>query len=322
MCADADEAEWSGEETGRPPTVARDWESSWRIQLLRPPWRARTDSHAGQDNAEAHTSATPASKHRALAKHAARPAAISHGRVNVTHQNMRVMHPRISIRSSPRRTWLDERVDVFVDELSGLGLVASRKHVAELIADRVVGERTARRYLSEALIRDLARELAVTLADEQPGTDVLEGPRTIPMAPASVGPTIAARAEALHVSVLNDDAVGTHGALQVISLLGQITPPPRPVLDVLDRRSGLRAVHFRRRSGLRASLRGVREPAGTPAACCPGTTGPACGCCRPGRAGVRRHRHDLPEVEVGLCGDLQARLDRGEGRLSEHPHCQ
>jgi hypothetical protein len=131
---------------------------------------------------------------------------------------------------SPRQTWLDERVDVFIDELSGLGLVASREHVAELIGDRVVavatqvgvGERTARRYFTEGNVRDLARELAVTLADEQPGADVLEGPRTIPMTPASVGRTIAALAEAAHIRVLNDDAVGTHGALQVISLLGQI----------------------------------------------------------------------------------------------------
>jgi len=98
-----------------------------------------------------------------------------------------------------------------------------------------VGERTARRYFSEANVRDLARELAVTLADEQPGADVLEGPRTIPMAPASVGRTIAALAEAAHIRVLNDDAVGTHGALQVISLLGQIistsnAAPAGPVL--------------------------------------------------------------------------------------------
>lgn len=137
---------------------------------------------------------------------------------------------RMGTRMSPRATWLDELVDVFLTELDDLGLVASRTHVVELIGERVaavateigVGQRTARRYFTPDAVRELARELAVTLADEQPGADILEGPRTIPMAPSSVGRTIAALAEAAHIRVLNDDSVGAHGALQVISLLGQV----------------------------------------------------------------------------------------------------
>lgn len=131
---------------------------------------------------------------------------------------------------SPRSTWLDELVDVFVEELRVLGLVAARQHVAALIGARVaavateigVGEHTARRYFTHDAVRELARELAVTLADEQPGADIVEGPRIIAMAPSSVGRAIAALAEAAHIRVLNDDSVGAHGAMQLISLLGQI----------------------------------------------------------------------------------------------------
>jgi hypothetical protein len=72
------------------------------------------------------------------------------------------------------------------------------------------------------VLRDLARDLGFALADERPGADLLEQPRTIQMPVATAGRTIAALAEAAHVRTAHHDEVGVHGALQVISLLGQI----------------------------------------------------------------------------------------------------
>jgi len=130
----------------------------------------------------------------------------------------------------PRPTWLDKRVGVFLEELSQFGLVVSHEHAAGLIRDRVsavasdigVTEQTARRYLSEDIVRQVAREVAVTLADEQPGADVLEEPRTVSVTLPRIGRTLAALAEAAHVRVLNTDDIGAHGAMQVISMIGQV----------------------------------------------------------------------------------------------------
>jgi hypothetical protein len=85
-----------------------------------------------------------------------------------------------------------------------------------------IGQQSARRYITDDVIRELARELALAIAEEQPGADVLEGPRTVPVVLSTIGRTIAALAEAAHVRAQNKDYVGVQGALQVISVLGQI----------------------------------------------------------------------------------------------------
>jgi len=133
--------------------------------------------------------------------------------------------------------------DVVIDELASFGLVSLRAHVTELIRDRLaavmkaldIGEQSARRYLEEEDLRELAREAAVKLADEQPGANLYDQPRKIPASLQTIGRSIAALAEAAQVRVLNADAVGAHGALQLMSLLGQFlhgipAEPPGPVL--------------------------------------------------------------------------------------------
>jgi hypothetical protein len=128
-----------------------------------------------------------------------------------------------------RRSWLEDSTDVVVDELGRFDLVASRAHVSELIRDRFtavatglnIKEQSARRHLHEEALRDLAREVAVRLADEQPGANLHQLPRTIPMSPQGFGICIAALAEVAHFRELNADTVGVHGALQVISLFAQ-----------------------------------------------------------------------------------------------------
>ena len=135
-----------------------------------------------------------------------------------------------SLFVTPRRSWIEDSTDVVVDELGRFDLVASRAHVSELIRGRVtavatglnIKEQSARRYLHEEALRDLAREVAVRLADEQPGANLHQLPRTIPMSPQGFGICIAALAEVGHFRELNADAVGVHGALQMISLFAQV----------------------------------------------------------------------------------------------------
>ncbi len=129
-----------------------------------------------------------------------------------------------------RRTWMEDSVDVVLDELGGIGLVVSRPHVVELVRQRLaavatglgISEQSARRYVDEESLRDLARQAALELAVEQPGADLHDQPRTIPVPLGTLGRTVAALAEAGHVRVVNADVVGTNGALDLISLVGQV----------------------------------------------------------------------------------------------------
>lgn len=127
-------------------------------------------------------------------------------------------------------SWIERSTDVVVEELSRFELVALRSHVTGLILHelaRVAKERgttdqSARPYLTDESLRDLARQAAITLADEQPGAEPLDQPRIIPASLQTIGRSIAGLAEAAHVRGENADSVGLHGALQVISMLGQL----------------------------------------------------------------------------------------------------
>jgi hypothetical protein len=143
----------------------------------------------------------------------------------------------------PRRNWLDQSTDVVLDELSGFGLVAPRAQVAKLVRRQIgdmatglrISERSARRDVDEEALRELARQAAVELATEQPGADLHDQPRTLAVALQFFGRTIAALAEAAHARVVNADAVGTQGALELVSFFGQILhecpePSTGPVL--------------------------------------------------------------------------------------------
>jgi hypothetical protein len=115
-----------------------------------------------------------------------------------------------------------------------------RKHAAELITGRVRGvaalmritEQTARRYLDDETIRDMARRMLFESAGEQPGADLMEVPRTVPLTCVLLGVIIAALAEAMQVRAANEpadrlgDVVATYG--QTLSGLGQITAEAAP----------------------------------------------------------------------------------------------
>jgi hypothetical protein len=129
-----------------------------------------------------------------------------------------------------RRTWMDHSTGVVLDELSSFGLVVAPAQMAELVRQRLaavatglgISEQSARRYVDDESLRGIARQAALELAIEQPGADLHDQPRTIPVPLGTLGRTLAALAEAGHVRVVNSDAVGTNGALDLISLAGQV----------------------------------------------------------------------------------------------------
>jgi hypothetical protein len=60
-----------------------------------------------------------------------------------------------------------------------------------------VTEPTARRYSDDETFTDMARRMLFEFVDEQPGADLMQVPRTVPMSLILVGTTIAALAEAI-----------------------------------------------------------------------------------------------------------------------------
>lgn len=134
-----------------------------------------------------------------------------------------------------RRTWLDGRVDVLLAALDEYGMETSRVSAAELIQERVdwvaaqmrVTPATARRYLTDETVRDLARSVVVTVADEAPGADVLASPRTAAVPVPVLGRCIAGLSEAIMLRLAERDDLDhvrttTAQLAQALSALGQV----------------------------------------------------------------------------------------------------
>ena len=76
----------------------------------------------------------------------------------------------------PRRTWLDSKIDVFLEELAASGMHLDRQRAGELITGQVrtvaillrVTEATARTYLGDEIIKDMARRMLFEVAGGNP----------------------------------------------------------------------------------------------------------------------------------------------------------
>ena len=140
----------------------------------------------------------------------------------------------------PRRTWLDSKIDVFLQDLAASSMHLDRQRAGELITGQVravaalmrVTEATARTYLGDEIIKDMARRMLFEVAVERPGADLMEAPRTVPLSLALVGITVAALAEAMQVRAANEppdhlgDVITTYA--QTLSGFGQITAGAAP----------------------------------------------------------------------------------------------
>ncbi|MBN9618503.1 MAG: hypothetical protein J0H43_02045, partial [Actinobacteria bacterium] len=131
---------------------------------------------------------------------------------------------------------MDGRIDVLLAALADFGMDASRASAAGLVQERVewvatnmrVTPATARRYLTDDALRDLARSMVVTVADEAPGADVLATPRTAALPIAILGRAIAGLSEALILRLGERDDLDhvrttTAQLGQALSALGQVT---------------------------------------------------------------------------------------------------
>ena len=125
--------------------------------------------------------------------------------------------------------------------LDEYGMSASAVSAAELIQERVqwiaahmrVTPATARRYLTDKAVRDLARTMAVTVADEAPGADVLASPRTAAVPVPVLGRCIAGLAEAIVLRLAERDDLDhvrttTAQLAQALSALGQVIAGGQP----------------------------------------------------------------------------------------------
>lgn len=134
-----------------------------------------------------------------------------------------------------RRSWLDGRVDVLLAALDEYGMDTSRASASELIQERVewvathmgITPTTARRYLTDEAVRDLARTVVVTVADEAPGADVLASPRTAAVPVPVLGRCIAGLSEAITLRLTERDDLDhvrtiTAQLAQTLSALGQV----------------------------------------------------------------------------------------------------
>lgn len=136
-----------------------------------------------------------------------------------------------SLEPEPRQaSWLEQSIDVMADELHGLGLSAPRgelggilqRTIAQVAKRMGISESSARRYLDDEHLRDLARQAAMQLAPEQPGADLHGLARTIPVSLKLLGRVVSALAEAARIRLLDGDGPGAEGGLALLSLLGQI----------------------------------------------------------------------------------------------------
>jgi len=139
----------------------------------------------------------------------------------------------------PRRTWLDSKIDVFLEELAASGAHLDRQRAGELITGQVravatlmrVTEATARTYLGDEIIKDMARRMLFEVAGERPGADLMEAPRTVPLPLALVGVTVAALAEAMQVRAANEPPghLGTSSPPTPRRCPGSGRSPPAPL---------------------------------------------------------------------------------------------
>lgn len=143
--------------------------------------------------------------------------------------------------SSRRSTWLEGRVEVLLGAFADLGMSVSHTAAAELIQERVqwvrsqarISPTTARRYLTDEALGSLARKMVISFAEETPGSDVLEAPRSAPVPLSTLGRCVAGLAESINIRLCErDDAEhlrDTVGQLsQTLSALGQITAEHDP----------------------------------------------------------------------------------------------
>lgn len=142
---------------------------------------------------------------------------------------------------SRRPGWLDGRVDALVAALADLGMSMSRPAAAQLIEERTtfvaaqlgVSAAAAQRHLTDDVVLSLAQTMVVSFANETPGADVLEAPRSAALPVPILARTVSALSEAINVRLYASDDVAElrESIAQVshaLSALGQVAADQDP----------------------------------------------------------------------------------------------
>ena len=132
--------------------------------------------------------------------------------------------------------WTQGRVDALLAALDTYGMVMSRAAAEDLITERVdavaqlmrTTKATARHYLTDEAIAGMAESIAFSLAEESPGAELYDAPRTAAVPVNVVGRMVAGLAEACQVRFAERDDP-EHSETRVtelvkcLSVLGTIT---------------------------------------------------------------------------------------------------
>lgn len=131
-------------------------------------------------------------------------------------------------------TWLREAAIALVARVHASGMTITVDAAEALLADRHIAvaaqlgvtERSARRYLDDAALDDLAQRLVADFTDEAPGADIFTLPRTSTITVTSYGRLIAGLAEAIqfyqrYTAIDDGDrSARIHELAQMLSLAG------------------------------------------------------------------------------------------------------
>lgn len=139
---------------------------------------------------------------------------------------------RIVANMTGSKPWRDDRINVLLTALSDVGMSMSRSAAGDLLDERIqfvatqmrVTPRTARTYLSDEAVQDLANTLAFHLVEEAPGADVLESPRTSTVSVRLVGLAMAGLGEATRIRLMEVDDLDDvrENAAQLAHALGSL----------------------------------------------------------------------------------------------------
>lgn len=157
----------------------------------------------------------------------------------------------IGTRPMSTTGWTQGRVDALLAALDTYGMVMSRAAAEDLISERVdavaqlmrTTKSTARHYLTDAAIAGMAESIAFSLAEESPGAQLYDAPRTAPVPLYYVGRMVAGLAEACQVRFAERDDP-EHAETRVtelvkcLSILGSITSTEPPHDDVTQGTDG------------------------------------------------------------------------------------
>jgi|ThiBio_1000_plan_1041568.scaffolds.fasta_scaffold00488_37 hypothetical protein len=123
--------------------------------------------------------------------------------------------------------WIASKALVLIEETSSLGMTLDQAAAELVVRDRLqtiagalrVTEAAARRYLNDDTIRDLARSMVASLAEEQPGLDLAEAEPDTEIDPRLAALAVTALSEAVLVHLANPTSVGSGLVGECIGML-------------------------------------------------------------------------------------------------------